>query len=1310
MASRGFRGKEARIKFSADVSALERVKGVLGRLFSYIGNQSVIAAKKAQAIEQAMEKVAKKEAAWQRVVSESISTAERRGIAIARADEQITRAKERLGALTQKQEQLARSQSVQYLRTADRVAKAEESVLRAREQGLRISEKQASQLRNLQKFQDNLDKAKVRGSTRENRLEARGNQARVDYFKLEERKAAASQRFANTETRIANTIINAEEKLNQRKQALARLDLDRQTESARESERIASKRVNLAQQTAKLLEVFGEKTPKTGAVKKADEPSGIARSIGTEKGLTGLITRLEGIRDKLKLAKNDIAALEFDKQIAGAQHLLNLQKQFAKFTDETNNKRETATNAVLRSERDLRSLNDQKQANEKASIKSADTYDQRLSAQRDKVHKLNTELRTVRENNEKAAKAGTAAAAQLSSDYKSQIASLSRLHEAREEAAKRYLRLEKDQQVANSYSQKIAIDALDKEIAQQNRKIDLTQKAYDALKRQNTARTADGIKQQAAAQQAVDKENEALNKLLQTQQQLGTTQSASSSKFLGGITQSVSAIGAGRVAMLALGAAGATAFSIAQVQAVKLGMKLETLRATFIGLTGDIVAAQNVIDTAFDISQELPVDPAQLLEGARTLLSVGAKVQGLSKDLRALSVIATVANQPMSELSVIYGEILNKNRLYREDLLQFSRRGIPLMDELARMTGKTRDELDELVSLGAIKFETFQIALQRLGAENSRYGSAVAGMANSTSGQVTLLANSWANFLKVNSEALESLGVFEVLKFGVIALRSSVDGLTFAAKGFRDTARTLGNFTPFKDSAALQRNAEAAERLKDSLEGVKLAVSGMDFDSLFGMNRLITEAEQAVEELEKILRRQQGMNGPRRDWPSEEEVARLKQYQKLIDDLKLGIDVSANKLSPKSIEDLKRALEELRVASAAAENGLRGVAAPGTVGSVAEVKAKEKAVKDIDKYLEDSLTTEQRMKLAIAATNEEFDKRLAANRKAFSEAPASQRPQLDREKLQLEKDRQTVLEQINLERGKEIRDMHEEAKLAKEIAGWTEVFKGGGGVKIPGEAGFSVIPEDAQEKVATYLVQIERLRAEATAAGRPFEFTNAEIQKQIALLNELALLEAKPKETPGQEKLKETRADADEQKIILDLLRQGETLQEAQDEAAVRLLEKKKEITAQEALELRLQQRLAREAKNRVDILEEAKTIAEKVVPGKTLLDQFRSVNIAVQDFGLGLADAEAIMQKMFIDALGLQSALNFKSQKIGLPDIGQHIQELALSQQNNQSTQFLKEIRDLVKRMTDGELDEDIIKAINDMARDFRRKAGVAG
>lgn len=1218
MASRGFRGKEARIKFSADVSALERVKGVLGRLFSYIGNQSVIAAKKAQAIEQAMMKVAKSEAAWQRVVSEGISTAERRAVALARADEQITRAKERLTAITNKQLMLSGNQSVQALRSADRVAKAEESILRAKEQGLRISEKQAAQVRSLQKFQDNLDKAALRGSTREDRVAQRRDQAITNFHRLNERAADSQQRFASTSTRIGNTILAAENKLDQRKQALARLDADRQTESAREEERIASKRVNLAQQTSKLLQAFD--LDKNKQKKGANSENSIARGVVSEKGLTSLITRLEGVRDKLKLAKEDISALEFDKQIAGAQHLLNLQKQYAKFTDETEAKRKSANNAVLQSERDLSSLQAQKQANEDRSVTSAQTYNARLGEQRKKVTQLNEELRKVKDNNAKAAQSGKDALAQLAKDYKTQIGALQRLQQSRIAAAARYANLSRAEQGNQKAAHAAEKERIATEIAQQNRKIDLVQKAYNVLKNLNLTRTQEQVKQEALAAQALAKEKGALDALIAAQQLASNAASEGSTKFLSSLSKIVSEIGAGNVALIALGAAGATAFSLANVQAFKLGIRLESLRATFTGLLGDIDQAQAVIDTSFNLAQTLPVSPDQLLESARTLISVGAAADKLSTDLRALAVVASVANQPMSELSVIYGEILTKNRVYREDVLQFSRRGIPLMQELSKITGKSRDELDKLVSLGAIKFDVFQAALRSLSSENSRYGAAVSLMAGSVSGKLTLLSNSWANLLKTTSETQDGLGINEAIGGSIDTLRSLTD--------------------------ALNRAAESMSKAAKEMPKVPLPLGfGGKIPSWLGGDRIPAWL---------------GGQGPKAAKPEGGGPA---------DDVDIDLP------------------------------------------SVAELEARKDIIEDIDKYLQAALTKEEKEKLAIRETNAEFDRRREKLEALLDTEGNPQRIlKFQNEIVQVERDRQTVLEQIALERGKEIRDMHEEAKLAAEIAGWVEAFKAGNGVKIPGQEGFSVIPEGAQEKVAAYLAQIDRLRAEANAAGRPFEFTNAEIQKQIALLNQLAELEAKPKKTPGEEKLDEVRADADEQEIVLDLLRQGKTLQEAQDEAAVQLLETKKEITAQQAAELRLQQKLAREDKNRIDILQEAKNIAEKVAPGKNLLDQFRGVNLAVENFGLGLADAEAIMQKMFIDALGLQSALNFKSQKIGLPDIGQHIQELALSQQNSQGTQFLKEIRDIVKQINDGEFGEDIIKAINDMARDIRKKAGVAG
>lgn len=208
-------------------------------------------------------------------------------------------------------------------------------------------------------------------------------------------------------------------------------------------------------------------------------------------------------------------------------------------------------------------------------------------------------------------------------------------------------------------------------------------------------------------------------------------------------------------------------------QSWRIGIQFQRISAAIKGLSGGSeLLERKFTDMAFHLSDSVSAMPGQFFEATRTMLSVGAPIANIEGDLRSLAIIATVVNQPLEELAVIYGEIRNKNRLYREDVLQFSRRGIPLMRELEKQLGVSRDELNKMVSDGKIKFENFREAIEGLTKEGSDFSKANEEIMNSFSGslhkmnnQIFQIAVGIGDWLIKASEAARAIrGVTLILK------------------------------------------------------------------------------------------------------------------------------------------------------------------------------------------------------------------------------------------------------------------------------------------------------------------------------------------------------------------------------------------------------------------------------------------------------------------------------------------------------------------------------------------------------------------
>lgn len=206
---------------------------------------------------------------------------------------------------------------------------------------------------------------------------------------------------------------------------------------------------------------------------------------------------------------------------------------------------------------------------------------------------------------------------------------------------------------------------------------------------------------------------------------------------------------------LAMSIGGATAafaaFKAASLayESINLAAQVEKTTVAFGSLTGNIEKSAALVELLKSRSMGLPVELGESLSAVRTMLATGSDLGDVAKDLELLTNIAAGADQPLSQIATIYGEIRTKNRLYREDVLQFSRRGIPIMEELAKMYGVSRDALNKMVSDGQIDFEVFRQALIGLTSEGGRFASTVENMGETTIGKITKLNNA-LEVMKIN--------------------------------------------------------------------------------------------------------------------------------------------------------------------------------------------------------------------------------------------------------------------------------------------------------------------------------------------------------------------------------------------------------------------------------------------------------------------------------------------------------------------------------------------------------------------------------
>jgi len=265
--------------------------------------------------------------------------------------------------------------------------------------------------------------------------------------------------------------------------------------------------------------------------------------------------------------------------------------------------------------------------------------------------------------------------------------------------------------------------------------------------------------------------------------------------------------------------AGAVSSAISSVQSLSreiynVGYANEKAVTTFTTLTGSVQNAKRVMDDLTNFAASTPFDLPQVTEAGKKLTALGVDAQSLIPTLTAVGNIAAGLDIPFSELADIYGKIKVQNRAYMEDINQLQGRGIPIIQEIAKMYGKSTEEIKKLIEEGKIGFPQIEAAFKQLTGEGGKFNGLMAELAKTTGGKFTNLSDQITqSFIKI----------FEQVKPAIDAT------LDAAAQIFKEIGVDLSNVNKLAVDFAnyLKDNPQILTDIANLIEGaIKGAIEG----------------------------------------------------------------------------------------------------------------------------------------------------------------------------------------------------------------------------------------------------------------------------------------------------------------------------------------------------------------------------------------------------------------------------------------------------------------------------------------------------
>ena len=215
--------------------------------------------------------------------------------------------------------------------------------------------------------------------------------------------------------------------------------------------------------------------------------------------------------------------------------------------------------------------------------------------------------------------------------------------------------------------------------------------------------------------------------------------------------------------------------SIASVAAgVSLGMlakkvaevrgEVQQLEVAFETMLGSKQKADALMAQMVELAAKTPFGLQDVTNGAKQLLAFGSASEEVASEITMLGDIASGLSIPLGDLIYLYGTTRTQGALFTQDLRQFMSRGIPLADELAKVMGKSTEQVRELVSAGKVGFPEVLKALKGMTSEGGQFGGLMEKQAQTITGQISALQD--AIYQMFNEIGESSEGVINTILSG----------------------------------------------------------------------------------------------------------------------------------------------------------------------------------------------------------------------------------------------------------------------------------------------------------------------------------------------------------------------------------------------------------------------------------------------------------------------------------------------------------------------------------------------------------------
>ena len=234
-------------------------------------------------------------------------------------------------------------------------------------------------------------------------------------------------------------------------------------------------------------------------------------------------------------------------------------------------------------------------------------------------------------------------------------------------------------------------------------------------------------------------------------------------------------------------------------------------------------------------SQKTPFTLLDVATNTKQLMAMGVAYEDVMGTMKALGDVAAGVSVPISRVAINYGQVMTLGRLQEREVRDFAMAGIPLIEELAKNLGKSKQEITEMISESQIAATDVTKAFQTMSGEGGKFFNLMEKQNASITGQISNLQDKIQVMLNEIGKSNEGL------------IYGSIEGATSLVKNYEEVGKVLLSLAAIVGVAKAAEIAYAAVLKTGTLIKLESALAGRTLTVAEGLHALALKKASAAQ-------------------------------------------------------------------------------------------------------------------------------------------------------------------------------------------------------------------------------------------------------------------------------------------------------------------------------------------------------------------------------------------------------------------------------------------------------------------------------